>query len=348
VAAVRAAWDGYDVTTGARAVVAFVVDDLSNWWVRLNRARFWVPGADADPAALATLHEALTVTARLLAPAAPFLSDALHESLAGTSVHLASFPMAEGRADPKLSRAMDVVRRLASLARGAREAVSLKVRQPLARMVVAMPHGVDKATFELLRPLLETEVNVKRIEIALHGTDLVSLEARPSFRALGKRFGKATPEAAEAIKRLAPADVARFEAGEPIEITVGGATHRLEKDDLVVHRHAKGDLVVQTDGEVVAALDPVLTEELKREGIARELVSRVQRMRRDAGYQVTDRIHLWVDGDEPVRQAALAHRSYISSETLALDLALSPAQAADQQQEVDLDGVKARIAVRKA
>ncbi len=129
---------------------------------------------------------------------------------------------------------------------------------------------------------------------------------------------------------------------------VGGAAHALEKDDLVVHRHAKGDLVVQTDGEVVAALDPALTDELKREGIARELVSRVQRMRRDAGYKVTDRIHLWVDGDEAVRQAALAHRSYISSETLATELALSPAQAADLQQEIDLDGVKARIAVRKA
>ncbi len=348
VAAVRAAWDGYDVATGARAVVAFVVDDLSNWWVRLNRARFWVPGAEADPAALATLYEALTVTARLLAPAAPFLSDALHESLAGTSVHLASFPVPGGRSDPKLSRAMDVVRRLASLARGAREEVSLKVRQPLARMVVAMPQDVDQATFELLRPLLETEVNVKRIEIASHGTDLVSLEARPSFRALGKRFGKATPEAAEAIRRLAPDDVARFESGQPVEITVGGAAHALSKDDLVVHRHAKGDLVVQTDGEVVAALDPRLTDDLKREGIARELVSRVQRMRRDAGYQVTDRIHLWVDGDEPVREAALAHRSYISSETLALELALSPAQAADRQQEIDLDGVKARIAVRKA
>ena len=348
VAAVRVAWDGYDVTTGARAIVQFVVDDLSNWWVRLNRARFWVPGKDADPAALATLHEALTVVARLLASAAPFLSDALHRALTGTSVHLAAFPIAGKRSEPRLTRAMDVVRRLASLARGAREGVSLRVRQPLARLVAAIPGDVDRAMFELLRPLLEAEVNVKRIEIVSHGADLVSLEARANFRALGKRFGKATPEAAAAIQNLAPADVARFESGATVEITVAGARHAVLPDDVIVHRHAKGDLVVQTDGEVVAALDTQLTDELKREGLARDVVSRVQRMRRDAGYQVTDRIHLWVDGDEPVREAALAHRSYISEETLALALAVAPADSADLVQDVDFDGVKARIGVKKA
>jgi isoleucyl-tRNA synthetase len=348
VRAVRASWDAYDVTAGTRAIVQFVVDDLSNWWVRQSRARFWVPGARAEPAALATLHEALTVTACLLAPAAPFLSDALHRALTGTSVHLAPFPTGEGRSDPALARAMDVVRRLASLARGAREEVALKVRQPLARLVAAIPADVDHALFDALRPLLEAEVNVKRIELVTQGADLVSLEARPSFRSLGKRFGKATPQAAEAVKALPTAEVARFEAGGTVEIEVAGARYALEPGDLVVHRHAKGDLVVQTDGEVVAALDPALTDELRREGLAREIVSRVQRMRRDAGYRVTDRIHLWVDGDEAVRQAALAHRSYISEETLALALEVSAAGSDAPEQVVDLDGRQARIGIRKA
>jgi len=344
---VRAAWDGYDTTTGTRAIIGFVVDDLSNWWVRLNRARFWVPGGSADPVALATLHEALTGVARLLAPAAPFLSDALHRALTGQSVHLAAFPVAATGGDTKLARAMDAVRRLASLARSAREDVNLKVRQPLARLVAAVPGDVDAALFDALIPLLMAEVNVKRVERVASGTDLVLLEARPNFRALGKRFGKATPEAAEAIKALAPADVDRFEAGERVEITVQGAGHSLEPDDLVIHRHARGELVVRTDGEVVAALDAALTDELRLEGLAREVVSRVQRLRRDAGYQVTDRIQLWVDGDARVRQAAAEHRGYISEETLAVSLVVGAAESADAAQDADLDGVAARIAVKR-
>jgi isoleucyl-tRNA synthetase len=350
VRTVTDAWAAYDVTTGTRAILAFVVEDLSNWWVRQSRARFWVPGGRPDPAALATLHEALAVTARLLAPAAPFLSDALHRALLGASVHLAPFPVpAPDVDDPALERAMDVVRRLASLARSAREDVGIRVRQPLARMLAAVPADVDVGLLEALLPLLRSEVNVKRIELVHRGTDLVSLDARPSFRALGKRFGKATPEAAQAIRDL-PADaVARFEAGEAVTIEVAGARHRLEPGELDVHRQARGDLVVRADGGVVAALDATLSDELRREGLAREVVSRVQRMRRDAGYRVTDRIELWVGGDRAVEEAARSHADYIAGETLALALTLgAPEPAADLALEVELDGLRARVAVRKA
>ncbi len=353
---VTAAWEAYDVTAGTRAILAFVVDDLSNWWVRLSRARFWVPGGDADPAALATLSEVLTVTARLLAPAAPFLSDALHRALTGASVHLAPFPVVGAAAaeveDPALARAMDVVRRLASLARSAREDVGIRVRQPLARMLAAVPADVDRVTFEALLPLLVAEVNVKRVELVTRGTDLVSLEARPSFRALGKRFGKATPEAAEAVRRLPPEAVARFETGEPVTIEVGGAAHTLQPDDLVVHRQARGDVVVRSDGAVVAAIDPALTEALKQEGLAREVVSRVQRLRREAGYQVTDRIVVWVSGDGAVEEATRCHADYIAGEVLAREVAVgnggNAAPAADLAQDVELDGMRARLAVRRA
>ncbi|OYV64736.1 MAG: hypothetical protein B7Z72_12895, partial [Gemmatimonadetes bacterium 21-71-4] len=210
VRTVTAAWESYDVTTGTRALLAFVVDDLSNWWVRLSRARFWVPGGRADAGALATLHEALTVTARLLAPAAPFLSDALYRALTGTSVHLAPFPeAAAATGDAALERGMEVVRRLASLARSAREDVGIRVRQPLGRMLAAVPGDVDRGVFEALLPLLRSEVNVKQVELVTRGTDLVTLAARPSFRALGKRFGTATPAAAQAIRELPAAAVAR-------------------------------------------------------------------------------------------------------------------------------------------
>ncbi|HXY70789.1 MAG TPA: isoleucine--tRNA ligase [Gemmatimonadales bacterium] len=347
---VEAAWAAYDVTAGTRAILAFVVDDLSNWWVRLNRARFWVPGGTADPAALATLHEALVVTARLLAPAAPFLADALHRALMGRSVHLAPFPVpAPDVDDAKLDRAMDVVRRLASLARSAREDVNLRVRQPLARMLAAVPADVDRASFDALVPLLRSEVNVKLVEVVTRGTDLVTLEARPSFRALGKRFGKATPAAAEAIRALASDDVARFEAGETVTIEVDGARVALAPDDLVVHRQARGDVVVRADGGAVAAIDPALTEELRQEGLAREVVSRVQRLRRDAGYRVTDRIELWVSGDGAVEEATRRHADYIAGETLARGLTVGrEAPAADLVQELDVDGHRARLAARRA
>jgi isoleucyl-tRNA synthetase len=349
VGAVTAAWEDYDVTSGARAVAQFVVEDLSNWWVRLSRSRFWAPGARAEPAALATLHESLVVTARLLAPAAPFLTDWVHRALTGSSVHLARFPTTPEAGERPLERAMDVVRRLASLARSAREEARLRVRQPLGRMLAAIPAVVDRALFYELVPLLMAEVNVKRVELVTSGTDLVSLEAVPTFRALGKRFGPATPEAAAAIRALPSAEVVRYEAGERVEIVVGGRRVALEPGDLTVHRRARGDVVVESDGEVVAAIDPALTDELRREGLAREVVSRVQRLRRDAGYRVTDRIELWLDGDEVVREAAARHADYIAGETLAESLLLEgAAPAADLVREVDLDGLRATIAVRRA
>jgi isoleucyl-tRNA synthetase len=243
---------------------------------------------------------------------------------------------------------MDVVRRLASLARSAREKVSLRVRQPLARMLAAVPADLDRGLFEALLPLLVREVNVKRVELVTRGADLVSLEARPNFRALGKRFGKATPEAAEAIRKLSPEQVARFEAGGPVEIVVQGAVHAVQPDDLVVQRQARGDVVVETDGEVVAAIDPTLTNDLKQEGLAREVVSRVQRLRRDAGFRVTDRIELWVDGDEAVRAAVARHAEYIAGETLARRVAVEAAPtSSDLVQDVDLDGCRARLGVRR-
>src|SRR2546422_526051 len=164
--AVREAWNGYDVTAGVRASIDFIVDDLSNWYVRTNRARFWAPDRAADEAALATLYEALVTTARLLAPAAPFIADWLHRALAGTSVHLASFPADRGRREPALLTAMAAVRRLATLTRAAREAKGLRVRQPVATLQVAVPAAVKGPLFaDLLDGILAAEVNAKRVEV---------------------------------------------------------------------------------------------------------------------------------------------------------------------------------------
>ena len=347
VAAVEGAWSDYDVTTGTRAIFDFVTDDLANWYVRTNRARFWAVDAEADPAAVHALHEALVTVGRLLAPAAPFASDWLHRALTGGSVHLARFPEAGAR-DEQLEAAMDAVRRLASLARAAREEGNLRVRQPLARMAVALPAAVRGAELEALLPLLASEVNVRALEVVSSDAELVRLVARPNFRALGKRFGKRTPAVAEAVSRLEPDALRRLEAGSAVEVTVAGESAEILPDDLTVERQVTSDWLVASDGPFVAALDPALDEALRAEGLAREIVNRVQRVRKDAGYEHTTRIALRIDGAEPVRAAASAHLAFIQEETLARSVEVGAQNGAvDLEQDFSLDGLALVVGVRR-
>ncbi|HWB42862.1 MAG TPA: DUF5915 domain-containing protein, partial [Gemmatimonadales bacterium] len=321
VEAVHTAWSGYDPTAGVRILIEFV-DELSNWYVRVNRPRFWAVDAVADPAALATLHEALVAVSRMLAPAAPFLSDWLHRALAGTSVHLARFPVSSGRRDEALEAAMEAVRRLASLARAAREERGLRVRQPLARMQVAVPAAARGPALDALLELLRLEVNVKLVEVVASDTELVRLRAKPNYRSLGKRYGKRTPAIAAAAERLSPEQLRGLERGEAATLEVGEEPATFLPEDVVVERDVATDWLVASDGPYVAALDPRLDDVLRREGLAREVVNRVQRLRKEAGYVYTDRIGLWIAGADPVLAAVRGHASFIQGETLARRLEL--------------------------
>ena len=348
VAEVRAAWEGYDPTAGVRVLMDFVVNDVSRWYVRLSRARFWAPDAEADPAAVATLHEVLLTVTRLLAPAAPFASDWLHRALEGTSVHLARFPEVLGRRDPELESATDAVRRLASLARAARESGRLNVRQPLARMQVAVPAAVRGAAFDALLELLRLEVNVKTVEVVASDAELVRLRARPNFRSLGKRYGKRTPAVAAAAASLTADQLRALEGGGSATVEVAGEPATFEAGDVVVERDVASDWLVGSDGPFVAALDPHLTEPLRGEGYAREMVNRVQRLRKEAGFQFTDRIALWIAGDGPVLDAIRSHTEYIRAETLARRLEVGArAPAPDLEQEVDIDGHGVVVGVQR-
>jgi len=339
VGLVTQAWSRYDVTAGTRIILDFVVDDVSQWYVRGNRARFWAPDSMADPAALATLHEALTTVSRLLAPAAPFVSDWLHRALAGTSVHLAGFPKPYGSRVPDLEVAMDAVRRLASLARAAREERNIRVRQPLGRMQVAVPAGVRGPTFDELLELLRLEVNVKQIEVVASDTDLVRLRPKPNFRTLGKRYGKRTPVVAAAASGLAAEQLRGLEQGVSATLEVEGEPAIFHPEDVVVEREVASNWLVASDGPFVAALDPELDEGLRREGLAREVVNRVQRIRKEAGYLYSDRISLWVAGDSSVLDAVRVHAGFIRGETLARRLEVGTrAPASDLEQQVDIDG----------
>ena len=342
----------YDATAAVRAIMAFVDEDVSNWYVRQTRARFYDVSTDDNRAAFATLHEVLVVACRLLAPFAPFLTDWLHRELDGSSVHLAPYvrddAAVRGHEDVALEAMMDAVRTLARLGRGAREQAAINVRQPLARMVCVAPHVADGALREML-PVLAAELNIKVIELASSGDALVTLEAKPNFRALGRKFGKKTPLAAEAVTRFTSDHLRRFAEGAELLVTVDGETHGLAAEDLTLVRRATGDLVVQEEHGFFAAIDPVITPALKREGLARELISRVQRMRKDADLAVSDRIRLTISGAPEVLEAAEEHRAWIAEEVLARALSIGDTlqQTMMARQTVDLDGIRADLALTR-
>ncbi|HEY6222252.1 MAG TPA: DUF5915 domain-containing protein, partial [Gemmatimonadales bacterium] len=327
-----------------RAVMDFVVDDLSTWYVRLNRPRFWAPDRAADEAALATLYEALVTVSKLLAPAAPFLSDWLHRALVGTSVHLERFPLDQGRREPDLVAAMFAVRQLATLARAARESKSLRVRQPLARMQLAVPAAVRGPLLADLLDILVAEVNVKTYRIVESDDELVTVHGKANFASLGKRFGKATPQAAEAVAQLTAPQLHALERGEAVRC----GEWEFFPADVTVTREVASDWVVQTDGPYVVALDPVLTPDLVEEGLAREVVNRVQRLRKDADFEYTTRIDLSVSGAPDVVAAVEAFQGYVMGETLARRLVFgSLLEDADITREVDIEGRAATLGLRR-
>jgi isoleucyl-tRNA synthetase len=346
-------FDGYQLTHGARAIADFVVDDLSNWYVRRSRDRFW-GSTDRDDArsAFRTLHEVLEVLSRLMAPVAPFHADWLHRALTGgDSVHLAPFPFAGMAAlrDEPLERGMDAVRIMARLGRAGRERVRIRVRQPLGMMQAVVPEP-ELVTAELLE-VLQDELNIKRVQFLQGAGDLVSLRAQPNFRQLGKRFGGSTQEAAQQIRGLDSDALRDYTRGAAVIIAVAGASHALEPGDLEVIEEAAGDLVVETDEGCTIALDPTVDEPLRLEGLARELVNRIQRVRKESGLAVSDRIRLGIFGGADLITAAEGHREYITAETLATGMVAGADAGAAWEgplQETDVDGAPVKIGVVRA
>ncbi|MFQ5537405.1 MAG: isoleucine--tRNA ligase [Gemmatimonadota bacterium] len=342
--------DDYQITRAYRALGDFVVEDLSNWYVRRSRSRFWGNVEDADArAAFRTLWEALREVSLLAGPAVPFTADWLHRALTGESVHLQRYPAPSGAADRGLEEDMEAARTLVSLGRAAREEVRVRVRQPLRTVHAVLPGGrtLDEDLLEVVRD----ELNVKEVRFLSDAQELVRFTARPNYRALGRRFGKQTQEAADAIRALEPEALADFREGRPVTLSVGGSEHTLEAEDLEVVQEAAGDLVVKGEGRFTVALDPTLDDELRAEGLARELVNRIQRLRKDAGLQVTDRIRLRICGPEEVAAAARAHGAFIAGETLATEVAVDGEGGCDgfaHVREVDLDGAAVKIALEEA
>jgi isoleucyl-tRNA synthetase len=341
----------FDATAAARALMDFVVDDVSNWYVRLNRSRFYDVDTAESRAAFATLHETLVVTTRLLAPFAPFVSDWIHRELTGTSVHLAPFRRSLGTdegSEEVLERAMSRVRVLAKLGRAAREEKEIKVRQPLSRLVCVVP-DFRAGELEDLLPLLASELNVKRVEFAESGSALATLVGKANYRSLGTRFGKRTPDAAKLVESLANEQLLAFERGETVTIDVDGTSYPLLPEDVTIVRHASGSLLVREENGLFAALDPTITPELRREGMARELVSKIQQMRKAARFAVSDRVRLDLDGGPELAAVVQEYESYIAGEVLANEVTVAGglAETADAVQTIVLDAGSVRIALTR-
>jgi isoleucyl-tRNA synthetase len=344
VAEVRDRLDRYDATFAGRAIADFV-DDLSNWYVRRSRRRFW----DGDPGAFATLRDCLTTVARLLAPFCPFVADEIFDNLDGSlpSVHLADFPepAEAGSRDEDLEFAMATARETVRLGLAARSQAKVKLRQPL-REAVVVAAGRDREAIERLAPVVLEELNVKELRFVSRAGDLGSYEVKPNYRELGPRFGRDMPQVAAAVSALDPAGVAESVAGgRPVGIAVGGRDHELSPGDLLLAMRPLEGYQLEREGSHAVALELTLDDELRREGLAREVVHAIQGARKAAGLAVEDRIGLMLGGDDELLAAARAHEAYIAGETLATSVGYD----GDRDGEpATIEGRELRIALSRA
>lgn len=349
---VDAALQRFDATAAARVLMDFVTEDVANWYVRLSRSRFYDVDGDDNRAAFATLYEVLIVTSRLLAPFAPFISDWMHYELTGTSVHLADFRRATDATlrDPALEAAMGAARTLATLGRAARETAGIKVRQPLGAMTCVTP-GIAAEWHAMIAPLVAAELNLKQVTFADSAADWVRLEGKANFPVLGKIVGAAMKATKPIVEGLEQAQLRTIESGGSVTVEVPGyGALDLDATRVTITATAATSLVVQQGEGLSVALDPTVTPELRAEGMAREVVSRVQRLRKDSGLAVSDRIRLVVAAEAEVQDAMRAHAAWIAQETLARECVIAdalPSPAWSATAEVDLDGPTARIALTK-
>ncbi len=343
---VTIALDAFDSATAGRRIAAFI-DDMSNWYVRRSRRRFWEgPGTPGGAAAFATLHECLETLTTLMAPVTPFLTDyvwgVLRAEGAPDSVHLASWPAEDaGLIDERLSAQMALARRLVELGRSARAAAVVRVRQPLARAVIGAP-GFNDLPADLRAQVAE-ELNVRELDtLAAVAEGLVDYTVKPNYRALGGRFGKETPKVAAAIEAAdAAALAADLRSGGEAPVVVDGAPVSLGPDDVIVTQVPRSGWAVASGAGETVALDIAITPELRREGLAREVVRLVQDARKSDGLDVSDRISLrWSTADPDLAAALTEHGAMISAEVLAGDygprLSDGPDPGAREHVEPDL------------
>lgn len=338
--------EDYELTKAARAISDFVVNNLSNWYVRLNRSRFW----DGDLAANQTLYQSLKTVAMLMAPIAPFYADMLYRDLTGseTSVHLAAYPKADEAAiDSKLEKRMAIAQQITSMVLSLRRKKNLKVKQPLTAIMIPVLDEAQKQDIEAVADLIMSEVNVKGINYVGGDAGILVKRIKPDFKKLGPKFGKNMKAAAQALTSLEQSQIAQFEKDGKKTLTLNGEEAVVELADVEVISEDIPGWLVANDGNITVALDITITDDLRKEGIARELVNRIQNVRKSKDFNITDRIVVKITPDEHVNDAVAQFKDYIAKQVLAVAIELAPVEGADVI-ALDMDDYELKITVDKA
>ena len=346
-----------DFYSAASAVNLFI-DDLTNWYVRRSRRRFWKSEQGADKeSAYATLYHVLVKLGRLLAPFTPFVTEAMYQNLvrsvrpeAYESVHHTSWPAYEAAVvDDTLAAQMALARQVASLGLAARSSVNIKVRQPLGRAMAYVSSGEKASLTPEMVEIVVDELNVKAFEFVEQAGKLVNYRVLPDSKALGPRFGAKFPRVRTALAQADPEKLSQaVNAGQPVALVVDGETVELNPSEVLVQTSPVEGLAVATDHGVTVAVDATLTPELRNEGLAREFVRRVQDLRKSAGLDVADRIKVYYDASPKLDEAVRAFCDYIKAETLALALTASAVPASLPQVSDNFDGELVTVALERA
>lgn len=351
---VDAFYADYEPTRAARAISDFVQENLSNWYVRLCRRRFWKGEyAQNKIAAYQTLYTCLVTVAKLGAPIAPFFMDRLYKDLTQASqsekydsVHLAEFPAyADNFVDKSLESRMQKAQTISSLVLSLRKKEMIKVRQPLQRVMIPVLDAKQKAEIELVAELIKAEVNVKEIELLDDASGVLVKQVKPNFKALGPKFGKDMNLISKEIQNFSQEQIAEIDSKGSLDIVVSGNSITLTTADVEISSQDIPGWLVANAGGITVALDITLTDELRKEGIARELVNRIQNIRKDSGFEVTDRITVTLKDNNILKEAVTANSTYIKSETLTDELIFSA--DVENGTEVEFDDITTLILISK-
>jgi isoleucyl-tRNA synthetase len=347
--------DNYDITRGSRLLQDFLIEDLSNWYVRRNRRRFWQSGMEKDKInAYLTLWECLVTFLKLASPYTPFICEELYQELGVKlkkedlpSVHLSSYPQGDDSLiDSSLEEKMEALKRIASLGRAARNKAGIKIRQPLEKMMVILPDEKLKEKLIPMLGLIKEEINVKEIEVVRKDASFATLKALPNFKLLGPKLGNDLTRVVEKLKSLNQEELTQFRKDKRFSLKLDDQLFDLNSDEVIISEEEKEGLALESDNGYKVALSTVLTEELLDEGFARELVNKIQNMRKSAGFEVMDKIVIDIKTSERLYKAIDLFEEYIKKETLAQKITKT-GQKGEFSEEWDINGQKAEISVTR-
>lgn len=347
-------YNDYEPTRAGRAISEFVTDNLSNWYVRLNRKRFWGGNGDSKLAAYQTLYTCLETVARLMAPIAPFFADQIFLDLnratgkdTSESVHLADFPTYdESLVDKILEERMQLAQDISSMTLSLRKKENIKVRQPLQQIMVPVLSEKEKENIEAVKDLIMSEVNVKEINFMDDSAGILVKKIKPDFKKLGPKCGKNMKSVAAMLQSLSQEEISQLEKTGQYTLEVEGNSIVVEKCDVEILSEDIPGWLVANNGSLTVALDVTITDELKKEGIARELINRIQNIRKSSGFEITDKINIFVESNENINDAINDHKEYIASQVLAANINIEERVA--NATELDFEEFKVNVNIEKA